>query len=141
MPFFFTFGFINSPRSFFFASRYFSLLVFPCFHSFHSSCFSQTPLFASPFDHHVCLCFAGSFVHPKHMPIASTKIPFKMFQKSSPEASFWLLSPYLLSMTWNYSLRCLHVVSITSSCVEIFSWYILLSLSQNRIPMGYAEWL
>ena len=29
-------------QTIFFASRYFSLLVFPCFHSFHSFCFSLT---------------------------------------------------------------------------------------------------
>ena len=54
----FFFGLVNS-------LRYFSLLVFPCFHSFH--------------PHHVSLCYSGHFVHSQLPSAAFSKTPFKTF--------------------------------------------------------------
>ena len=92
----FTFGLLTVLPYFFSASKYFFLLAFPFFHSFHSSHFSLTPLQTPLFLHHVCLCIAGFFVHPQLLSVVSSKASFKTFQQPSTKASFWLLVLYLL---------------------------------------------
>ena len=57
----FTFGQIYSPPS---HSYFFSILVFSCFHSFHSSMCSHTLLLTSSFHQHIFLCLTGPFFHP-----------------------------------------------------------------------------
>ena len=69
---------INKKTSFF-ASRYF-LLMLPCFHYFHSLCFSLTLLLTYLFHQHVSLCVAGPFVHPQLLSVASSNTPFRVLQ-------------------------------------------------------------
>ena len=69
----FTFDLVITP-DFFFASRYFSLLVFPCFHFFRSFRFSLA------LTNIIISCLAGPFSQPQFLSVALRKAPFKTFQ-------------------------------------------------------------
>ena len=128
----FNFDLLNSPFSFFlcFFDSYFSflclsLLVFICFHSFHSFCFSLTLLLT--FHHNVSLCVAGPFVHTQLLSVASSKTTLKTCQQPSTDAFFgWLLYSCWF-MTWNHFFHCLNVVSFGCklSPVVSYQWLML----------------
>ena len=70
----FTFDLVITPPDFFFASRYFSLLVFPCFHFVRSFSFSLA------LTNIIIPCLAGAFSQPQFLSVALRKAPFKTFQ-------------------------------------------------------------
>ena len=107
--------------------KHITLLVFPCFHSFHILQFSLTLILTS-FHHHVSLCLIRPFVHSQFLSVASTKLP-KLSNNFQQNHLFDYLIWTGWSMTWNHSLHCLYAVSIAFCWVHTSSWYLLLSLS------------
>ena len=89
---YFTLCLVNSSTSLFFVSRYSFLLIFPCFHSFHSLPFPLT----TPADIIIpppsFFCLDGHFFYLQLLSVTSSKGISKICQKPLTEVSFWVLA-------------------------------------------------
>ena len=85
----FTFDLVITPPDFFFASRYFSLLVFPCFHFVRSFSFSLA------LTNIIIPCLAGAFSQPQFLSVALRKLLLKRSNKRQQKPLFdYLLCTY-----------------------------------------------